>query len=77
MKKKEFTELRSKDIKVLQKLVFEKKAEAVKTKVGMSAGKEKNLKIFRNLRREVAQILTLIKEKEIAEKLQPKKEEKS
>ncbi len=70
MKKKEFTELRGKDIKALRKLVFEKKTEAVKTKIGMSGGKEKNLKAFRNLRREIAQILTLIKEKEIAAELQ-------
>ncbi len=75
MKRKEFTELKTKDIKALQKMAFEKNVEAAKIKVNMSSGKEKNLRVHRNLRREIAQILTLIREKEIIEKLQPKKEE--
>jgi len=41
-------------------------------------GKEKNLKVRRNLTREIAKILTLVREKEIIEalsSLEPKKEE--
>lgn len=72
MKRKEFTELKGKDIKVLLKMAFEKKAESLKIKIGMSSGKEKNLKVLKNLKREIAQILTLIREKEILAKLEPK-----
>lgn len=53
MKKKELSNLREKTIKDLVKIVYEKKTEASN----------------RNLRREVAQIETLIREKEIIEKL--------
>jgi len=77
MKRKEFTELRGKDIKALSKLAFEKKVEAMKVKVAMTGGKEKNLKVYKNIRHEIAQILTLIREKEIIEKMQPKKEVKA
>jgi ribosomal protein L29 len=70
MKKKDFTELKKKDLKALNKLISEKKAESLKIKVAAVAGKEKNLKIFSNLRREIAQMLTLVKEKQILEKLE-------
>ncbi|HJY98550.1 MAG TPA: 50S ribosomal protein L29 [Patescibacteria group bacterium] len=75
MKKKEITELKGKTIKELFKMANSKKEEAKKTAVSVAAGKEKNLKVLKNARREIAQILTIIKEKEIMEKLQPKKEE--
>jgi hypothetical protein len=39
-------------------------------------GREKNLKLHRNLRAEVAKILTLVREKEIVEELLPKEEVK-
>lgn len=78
MKRKDFTDLKAKEIKELKKLISEKKLIADKTKAAISGGKEKNLKAFKNLRREIAKILTLIREKEILESLQPKevKEEK-
>jgi ribosomal protein L29 len=73
MKRKDFNEMKSKTIKELMKLVSEKKLEAAKKKMEAASGKEKNFKSFRNLRREIAKILTLIREKEILEKLQAKK----
>lgn len=76
MRKKELNELKSKNIKELEKIVFSKKLESEKAKINALGGKEKNLKVGRNLRREIAKILTLIREKEIIESLQPKKEEK-
>jgi len=59
MKKKEFTDLR-------------KKLEAKKAKLNLISSKEKNLKIYRNIRRDIAQIETVIKEKQIIGKLQTK-----
>lgn len=76
MKKKELTDLRSKDLKALRKLVFDKKLEASKSKASTSSGKEKNLKVYRNLRRDIAQILSVTKEKEIVEELNKEKETK-
>jgi len=65
VKKKEFNELKGKEIEDLKKTVKTKKAELAKLGPKVIAGEEKNLKKAANLRREVAQILTLIREKEI------------
>ena len=72
MKRKDFIELKGKETADLLKMVKTKKTELAKLGPKVSAGEEKNLKKAAGLRREVAQILTLIKEKEIL-----KKEEKS
>ena len=61
-------------IKELIKMASDKKTESVKEKMKILGGKEKNLKVSRNLRAEIAKILTLIREKEILEKMQPKEE---
>jgi len=79
MKRKEFNELKGKEIKDLFKLAVGKKLEAKKAKLSIISGKEKNLKTYRNLRREIAQVQTVIREKEIIASLQPaavKSEEK-
>ncbi len=75
MKRKEFTGLKNKTIEDLAKFVREKKQESLKKKMEGVSGKDKNLKSYRNLRREIAQALTLIKEKQIIEKLKSKSEE--
>jgi ribosomal protein L29 len=67
MKKKDLQNIRTKKIKTLEKLVGEKKLELVKIRLAMKVGKEKNLKKAKNLRREIAQILTIIREKELIE----------
>ncbi len=69
MKKKEYNELRGKNIKELRKIVIAKKNDEEKAKMKILGGKEKNLKLKRNLSSEIAKILTLIREKEIIEKL--------
>ena len=68
MKKKELNKLREKSIKQLQTLVDKKKLELVKIQSKMKVGKEKNLKSTKNLKRDVAQILTIIREKELIKK---------
>lgn len=69
MKKKDFTDLKKKDLKSLIKLASDKKIEAGKARMDIVTGKSKNLKGYSNLRRETAKILTLIREMEIVEKL--------
>jgi len=76
MKRKEFNDLRGKEIKDLKKLVADKKLEAEKAKMKIFAGKEKNLKVKKNLSQEIAKILTLVREKEIIESLEKKVEVK-
>jgi ribosomal protein L29 len=75
MKRKDYTELKGKTIKELIKIASLKRTEAVKKKMQVLGGKEKNLKVYRNLRVEIAKILTLVREKEILEKVQPKEAE--
>ncbi len=69
MKKKDYTDLKSKSVKDLLKMVSAKTNEAAKKQMEIAGGKEKNLKVVANLRRDIAQILTLVKQKEIVEAL--------
>jgi ribosomal protein L29 len=64
MKKKELNELRQKDVKQLEKMLDENKLELLKTKANIAVAKEKNLKKAKNLRKEISQIETVLKEKE-------------
>ena len=73
MKTKEFKGLRAKDAKDLVKMIREKRTEAAKKEVEIRSGKEKNIKLLGNIRHEIAKILTLIREKEILEKLESQK----
>jgi ribosomal protein L29 len=78
MKKKDLQSLKTKSLIELKKLAEEKKIESEAVKAKVIAGQEKNLKARKNLRIEVARILTLIREKSIIESLEVKevKEEK-
>ena len=68
MKKNEIKILRTKKTEELLKEVSVKKAELTKFTAKMFAGGEKNLKKGRNLKKEIAQILTVVREKAIIEK---------
>jgi len=68
MKKKDLTDLRNKKINELEKLLSKKRNELINTYAKIKAGQEKNLKKAKNIRRDVAQILTIIREKELLEK---------
>lgn len=65
MKRKDFITLRARKIEELAKIVSEKKRDLELLLLKASSGGEKNLKKGKNLKKEIAQILTLIKEKEI------------
>jgi len=67
MKKKDLLIYREKDLKEVLKSLSEKRMEAKKAQAEMFGGKEKNLKKVRNLRKEIAQILTILKERELIE----------
>lgn len=69
MKKTELKSWRGKKVEELIKIAKDKRLTALKAMAKMNAGQEKNLKKPKNLKRELAQILTIIKEMEIANKL--------
>lgn len=75
MKRKELNDLRGKTAQELEKIVLGKKLEIEKARMKIIGGKEKNLKVRKNLAREIAKILTLIREKEIIESLEAKNKE--
>ena len=78
MKSKELNDLRTKDVKELQKLLNKKVADAVQAKVKTKVSKEKNLKNVKMLKRDISQILTIMNEKRlIQEEIENKKEPES
>lgn len=68
MKKNDLNKSRSKSLKELGKLVEDKKLDLIKTKAKTAASREKNLKKAKNLKYDIAQILTIIKESQLIEK---------
>jgi len=76
MKTKEFKDLKNKEIKDLNKMFIEKRNILRKTMLEIKTGSEKNIKKGAILRNEIAKILTLIKEKEIINKIKKEEEKK-
>jgi ribosomal protein L29 len=75
MKKNDYRNLRTKKSEDLKKTVADKKLELMKLLSNKAAKGDKNLMKGRNLKKEIAQILTLRKEMEIVGKTEIKKEE--
>lgn len=76
MKAKEYKDLKSKEIKDLDKLFIEKRKMLRKIVLDIKTGSEKNVKKGAILRNEIAKILTLIKEREIINKIKEEEKEK-
>ena len=68
MKKNNLVDIRKKTVESLEKLVTKKRLELIKEKTKIDAGKSKNIKKLRNSKKEVAQILTIIREKKLVKK---------
>lgn len=64
--KKDMKEIYSRTEKELKVLLFEKKKELFNLKLDNKQNKLKNTRIIFNTRKEIARILTLIKEKELS-----------
>lgn len=64
MKIKELQNIKVKEVKELKSLILNKKLELLKNQVKMLSGKEKNLKKTWALKKEIAQLMTIVKEKE-------------
>ena len=64
MKIKEVKELKNKTVKELLDMVSKKKLDLLKSQVKISGAKNSNLKTGWSIKKEIAQILTIIKTKE-------------
>lgn len=77
MKIRELQNIRTKGIDDLKKDLKEKKLTLIKVRSEIKIGREKNLKKAKNLGKDIAQVSTIIKEKEImqieSEKSKPDK----
>jgi len=69
MKKNELNSYLSKSKKDLEKEIIKLKADFLRAKVDIASQKERNLKKAKNLKRKIAQLSTLIKYKDLEEKL--------
>lgn len=67
MRKKDLQKLREENIGKLNELARQKRIEILKLKAETRVGREKDFKKVRNLRKDLAQILTMIREKELVE----------
>jgi len=73
MKKNDLKLIRSKTLPELVSLVRSKKEELTLSYTKLKADKIKNTSLLKNLKKDIAQLLTLIREKEIVEKLSENK----
>lgn len=75
MKKKDLNTLRTKSDEEIQKALDKKRKSLSDAFIKLKTGQEKDTKVMRKIRREIAQILTIRREKEIIAKYK-KEEEK-
>ena len=64
MKKKDLTDFKNKRVEELKKLVEQKKMDLNQFLFKKISGGEKNVKKSRNLKKDIAQLLTIIRENE-------------
>ena len=74
MKKNEIVSLRKKNLDELKSLLEQKRFEAAESFAKMKAGQEKNLKKTKNLKKVIAQIMTISREKELSQMLDKKQD---
>jgi ribosomal protein L29 len=75
MKKKDLKSLREKSVDELKSLVIEKRNKIIADYAKIRAGKEKNTSLLRKLKRDLAQTLTILREKGIIEKYKADKKQ--
>ena len=75
MKKSDFTQLKSMELSKLAQRAIITKKELAGLLMDRNSKKQKNVKVFRNTRKDLAQILTVLKQRQLLEEL-VKKEEK-
>jgi len=69
MKKKQKEELREKPLSELEKILAEKQKEQVSLKIEKKASRQKDVHLLGKARQEIAVIRTIIRERELEEKV--------
>ena len=70
MKKNDLLKLRGRKLTEIEDILKNKRLEFIRAKTNLKAKREKNLKKAKLLSREISQMLTIIKEKKLIEKIQ-------
>jgi len=73
MKRKDLQELRNQNIEELTKLAQKKDLEIAKLNLELKAGRERNIRLLKAAKKDLARIKTLIAEKKILEILEKEK----
>lgn len=76
MKKKELSQLRTKSIDELAKTAAQLNEEIAQLSLEVKVGKHKNVRTIKNKRRELAQVLTVLREKELLSETEMEEAEK-
>lgn len=63
MKKKQLKEIKNKTVEELEKLVMETETQLAKLKLEILSGKNKNKRLGKSLRKDIAQMKTIINQK--------------
>lgn len=66
MKKKDLKELKTRTVEELKKALIDIRVEIIKLQIELSRGTNKNLNSARNKKKDLARILTIMKEKEVS-----------
>ena len=77
MKKKDLKALRTKNEQDIRSTLEKKRAEVLDGFLKVKTGKQKNKKVIRTLRKDVAQILTILREREIVKDMEKVVEDKN
>ena len=67
MKKRDLKDIRIKKTEEIEKMVSDRKGELIKLAIKVKSGEEKNLKKMKNIREEIAKLLTIAKENKLIE----------
>lgn len=65
-------ELKKKSTEELNKLLNDKKSQAVSLKINIAGGNVKNVRELRGLKKDIARMLTILKERAVAETVENK-----
>lgn len=76
MKKKELAKLQEKSVAELKKSVAELSVKKISKMANLTVGREKNFKVAKNIKHDIAQIMTVIRQKQLAEKKDEKAQKK-
>lgn len=67
MKKNDFNTIKNKPVEEIEKEIAELRTKRVNLKFDLAAGKVKNIREIQNVKKSIAQLLTVLKERSMSE----------